>query len=133
VLSDRGLGGAVRALVYDLTIPVEVDGDPPTRLPAAIEAAVYFAVAECLANAVKHGRAEQGWVRFDASADAVVVEVGDDGIGGARVGAGSGLQGITERLCAFDGTMEVDSPSGGPTAVRLRVPLDSALIVAKTG
>ena len=126
VLADRGLGGAVRALVYDLALPVEIQGDPPDGLPAATEAAVYFAVAEALANAVKHGRARSGWVRFD-HADArtggrFTVEIGDDGAGGATIGGGSGLRGIVDRLAAFDATLDLDSPPGGPTRVILRVP-----------
>ncbi len=123
VLSDRGLGGAVRALVYDLSIPVTVDGDPPTALPAAVESAVYFAIAECLANAVKHGHAASGWVHFAASNRRLTVEVGDDGAGGATVVAGTGLRGIVERLAAFDATLEVASPPGGPTRIIIQVPL----------
>jgi signal transduction histidine kinase len=124
VLSDRGLGGAVRALVYDLVIPVDVTGDPPSFVAAAAEAAVYFAVAECLANAVKHGRADRGWVRFDTAARNLQVEIGDDGIGGASLAGGTGLHGIVERLSAFDATLAIDSPPGGPTRMTIRLPLD---------
>ncbi|GAA4529123.1 sensor histidine kinase [Amycolatopsis samaneae] len=124
VLSDRGLGGAVRALVYDLVIPVRVDGDPPGNLPAAAQAAMYFAVSECLANAVKHGQAERGWVEFRTARGRLVAVVGDDGVGGASTAGGTGLLGITERLAAFDGTLDVHSPAGGPTVVTLTVPLE---------
>ncbi len=128
VLSDRGLGGGVRALAYDVVIPVTVEGDPPP-LPAAAEAAVYFAVAECLTNAVKHGDAAGAKVRFRVADDHLVVEVHDDGAGGAigtastAAGGGTGLRGLRDRLAAFDGGLTLDSPPGGPTTVTIRVPL----------
>ena len=122
VLSDRGLVGAVEALVCDLPIPVTVHHDGELALPAAAESAVYFAVAECLTNAVKHGRARSGWVRFGHDADGHTVAVGDDGRGGASLAAGTGLRGVVDRLAAFDATLTVDSPPGGPTVVTIHVP-----------
>lgn len=126
VLSDRGLGGAVRALTYDLVIPVSVAGEPPTGIAPALEAAVYYATAECLANAVKHGEADTAWVTFRSETEDMIVEVGDDGVGGASLNGGTGLHGVTERLSAFDGTLDIDSPRGGPTRIVIAVPLPDA-------
>ncbi|WP_168929279.1 sensor domain-containing protein [Nocardioides sp. GY 10113] len=126
VLADRGLGGAVSALALDMAIPVEVSVGVPDRLPPPVESAVYFAVAECLANVGKHARASQAWVTLQYADGVLRGEVGDDGRGGARPGSGSGLSGIAARLAAFDGTMEVSSPAGGPTVVRWEVPCGSS-------
>lgn len=121
VLADRGLRGAVEALAVDLAVPVEITGsDPP--LPPPLGAAVYFGTAECLTNVVKHARASQVEVRFELHHDRAAVEVIDNGCGGARVDAGSGLEGVRRRLSVFDGEVLLDSPAGGPTRVRMRVP-----------
>ncbi|GAA3826019.1 sensor histidine kinase [Nocardioides panacisoli] len=120
VLADQGLAGAVEALVIGLPIPVTVALDVP-RLPAPIESAAYFAVAECLANTVKHSRAERAFVQGTHDGVRLRLMAGDDGIGGADP-AGSGLAGVDRRLAAFDGTMRVDSPPGGGTKVSLEVP-----------
>ena len=86
-----------------------------------VESAAYFAVAECLANTVKHADATRAWVRVRHDGEALHLVVGDDGRGGADP-AGSGLAGVAKRLAAFDGTMVVDSPAGGPTVVTMEVP-----------
>ncbi|MCX6398672.1 MAG: sensor domain-containing protein [Propionibacteriales bacterium] len=122
VLADRGLTGAVSALALDMAVPVELALDVPGRLPAPVESAVYFTVAECLANATKHAGGAQTWVRLTHSDGVLRGEVGDDGRGGADPRAGSGLQGIAARLAAFDGTMSLSSPVGGPTVVSWEVP-----------
>lgn len=122
VLADRGLAGAVEALALQLSIPVSVFADLPGRAPAAVESAAYFAVAECLANVVKHAGARSATVRLTHDGQRLRVTVGDNGRGGAAVGAGSGLSGVASRLAAFDGTMDVVSPVGGPTEVRMGVP-----------
>ena len=126
VLADRGLDGAIRALALDMAVPVEVVGSLPGRPPAPIESAVYFAVAECLANSAKHAGHHQAWVVSWASSTqghgVLRVVVGDDGRGGADVDAGTGMRGVMRRLAAFDGTMSVSSPDGGPTIVTLEVP-----------
>jgi signal transduction histidine kinase len=122
VLADRGLTGAVQALALDMAIPVEVTDRLPGRPPAPVESAVYFAVAECLANIGKHARAEHAWVALDWSEGRLVAVVGDDGIGGASPADGSGMRGVMRRLAAFDGTMRVSSPDRGPTIVTLEVP-----------
>jgi signal transduction histidine kinase len=122
VLADRGLDGAVRALALDMAVPVEVTGSLPGRPPMPIESAVYFAVAECLANSAKHAGHTQAWVDLSHAGGVLRVVVGDDGRGGADPDAGTGMRGVMRRLAAFDGTMSVSSPVRGPTVVTLEVP-----------
>jgi signal transduction histidine kinase len=119
-LADRGLAGAVEALALPIPIPVTVSVDVPA-LPAPIESAAYFAVAECLANVVKHSEANRAWVAGSHDGQRLLLVVGDDGRGGADP-EGAGLGGVDRRLAAFDGKMSVDSPVGGPTVVRMEVP-----------
>ena len=126
VLADRGLGSALEALALDLALPVAVSGSFTDRLPAPVESAVYFAVAECLANVGKHADAAHAWVELTSERDCLHVVVGDDGHGGADPGAGTGMRGVARRLAAFDGTMMVSSPIGGPTLVTLEVPCASS-------
>ena len=122
VLADRGLGGAVQAVALDMPIPVEVQVRLPGRPPAPVESAVYFAVAECLANVGKHSGGRRAWVGLRHERGVLVATVGDDGKGGADPAAGTGMLGVMRRLAAFDGTMRVSSPTGGPTLVTLEVP-----------
>jgi signal transduction histidine kinase len=131
VLANRGLEGAVRALLLTVPIPVEDTMDlPPGGLPDPLESAVYFAVAESIANIVKHSRARQAWIRAEHADEMLGVVIGDDGCGGADEERGTGLSGIAQRLGAFDGTVSVVSPPGGPTVVRGR---DSLLAVTGEG
>jgi len=122
VLADRGIGGAVQALALDMAMPVSVEVRFEGRPPAPVESATYFAVAECLANIGKHSGAEHAWIAFSHGDGTLRVVVGDDGHGGADPSAGTGMRGVMRRLSAFDGTMRVSSPSGGPTVVTLEVP-----------
>jgi signal transduction histidine kinase len=126
VLADRGLVGAVHALALATPLPVEVNADVPGRLPAPVESAAYFAVAEALANVIKHSGARSARVTLRHSDGVLNMAVEDDGRGGAVVGAGSGLRGIERRLGAFDGTLNVTSPSGGPTLVIMELPCESS-------
>jgi signal transduction histidine kinase len=130
VLADRGLVSALRALALDLAVPVEVTGDlggdEGGRLPAPVESAAYFAVAECLANVAKHSGAGHAWVELGLAGGTLTVVVGDDGRGGADPSGGTGMRGVARRVAAFDGTMRVSSPAGGPTLVTLEVPCDSS-------
>jgi signal transduction histidine kinase len=103
-----------------------VSGELSERLPAPVESAVYFAVAECLANVGKHGAAGHAWVELGVDSDTLRVVVGDDGKGGADPMSGTGMRGVARRLAAFDGTMRVSSPIGGPTLVTLEVPCASS-------
>ncbi|QSR24183.1 sensor histidine kinase [Nocardioides aromaticivorans] len=126
VLADRGLGGAVAALAIDMPVPVDLDLELPERLPAPVESAVYFTVAESLANTAKHAGAGQVAIRLHHADGLLRGEVRDDGRGGANPRSGTGLQGIAARLAAFDGTMSVSSPVGGPTVVSWEVPCASS-------
>jgi signal transduction histidine kinase len=123
VLADRGLAGAVEALVHASPVSVEIAVDlPAKRLPAPVESAAYFAVAETLANVIKHSAARTAWVRIGQADGLLSLVVGDDGQGGADPDKGSGLRGIRQRLEAFDGRVQISSPSGGPTVVTMEVP-----------
>jgi signal transduction histidine kinase len=122
VLAERGLGDAVRALALDTPVPVEVTVDIPGRPSEPIESAAYFAVSEALANAVKHARASRITVDLGWSEDLLRLIVTDDGRGGADPALGTGLAGLSRRVAAFDGTVALASPPGGPTEVRRELP-----------
>jgi signal transduction histidine kinase len=130
VLADRGLDGAVRALALATPIPVEVDIELPGRPQAPVESAAYFAVAETLTNVAKHSGASAAWIRIRHADDRLSLMIGDDGRGGADAVQGGGLHGIERRLAAFDGTLGIASPVGGPTIVTLELPCE--LSSAKT-
>jgi signal transduction histidine kinase len=122
VLADRGLTGAVEALALDLPLEVEVEARVDGRPPAPVESALYFGIAECLANVGKHADARHAWVRLRHRDGVLRAIVGDDGRGGADPSTGTGMLGVMRRLAAFDGTMSVSSPAGGPTLITLEVP-----------
>jgi signal transduction histidine kinase len=122
VLAERGLEGAVQALALSLPMKTPVVSHLPGRLDTSLESAVYFAVAEALANVVRHSRAESAWITINHAAGVLAVVIGDDGVGGADPARGTGLRGITRRLNAFDGTIAVSSPPGGPTIVTMELP-----------
>lgn len=122
VLAERGLGDAIRALALSLPPVSEVDVDLAGRVKAPVESAAYFAVSELLANAVKHSGADRLWIDVHHRDGTLRITVTDNGRGGARVGAGSGLGGIERRLGTFDGVLAVSSPAGGPTRVTLEIP-----------
>ncbi|WP_084709815.1 sensor histidine kinase [Nesterenkonia alba] len=122
VLVERGLADAVRALALDVPLPVTVHGTITRRLEAPLESAVYFAVAELLANAVEHAEASGVRVTFEQDSGRLTVVVEDDGRGGANPQSGSGLAGVEERLGWFDGTLRISSPRGGPTRAVVEVP-----------
>jgi len=130
VLADRGLGHAVQALVLDTPLPTTLDVDLPGRLTAPVESACYFAIAEALANAVKHAGARHAQIRIRYVPGLLRMEVSDDGVGGADPAGGTGLQGVERRLGTFDGIMAVSSPPGGPTMIVMEVPC--ALLSPKT-
>ncbi|HEY1317030.1 MAG TPA: PAS domain S-box protein [Gaiella sp.] len=123
VLTDRGLGPALESLVIRSPFPVEVDA-PGERLAPAIEAAAYYVAAEALANVAKYAHATSACVRIatDPGRDDVIVEVTDNGIGGADPSRGSGLKGLEDRVEALDGTLEIESPPGAGTRIRARIP-----------
>jgi signal transduction histidine kinase len=122
VLADRGLGDAVRALALDSQPTVDVCVNLPGRLAPAVESAAYFAIAETLANAAKHSGAHRVWLDLRHCDGVLRVNVTDNGNGGAQIGHGTGLRGIQRRLAAFDGTLTIISPPGGPTTVTMELP-----------
>ncbi len=123
VLAERGLGDAVRALALRLPVATEVTVDlGGRRADAPVESAVYFAVSEVLTNAVKHSGADRIWIDLHRTGDVLRATVTDNGKGGARIGAGTGLAGIERRLGTFDGVLAVSSPAGGPTLVTVEIP-----------
>jgi signal transduction histidine kinase len=125
VLTDHGLEPAITALAARAPVPVDVDVDDE-RLPAAVEIAVYFVVSEALTNVVKYAHAKRATVSMHATDRGVTVEVADDGIGGADADRGSGLHGLTDRVAALDGTLDVESPPGGGTTLRVEIPVERA-------
>jgi signal transduction histidine kinase len=124
VLADRGLEAAVAALADRTPLTVNVAIDVSRRPPAPVESAAYFVVAEALANSGKHARAEQVDIGIRLEGDDLVVEVVDDGGGGADP-SGNGLRGLARRVEALDGTLAVTSPRGGPTTIRAVIPCGS--------
>jgi signal transduction histidine kinase len=122
ILTDRGLGAALHALAERAPLPVDLHQMPEDRLPPAVEAAAYFVVAESLTNVAKYSDAEHASVRVGRVDGFAVVEVSDDGVGGADPAAGTGLRGLADRLAALDGRLEVQSPPGGGTVIRANIP-----------
>lgn len=126
VLLERGLVDAIRALALDTPARVDVRSTLDRALETPIESALYFVTAELLTNAVKHSPGAAIAVTIDRVRDGAAITVTDDGPGGAQPGGGSGLTGIQRRLAAFDGTLNIDSPAGGPTNIRVEVPCGSS-------
>ena len=122
VLADRGLGDAVHALALDTPMPTDVDVDLPGEVEMPVAAAVYFAIAEALTNAVRHSGARKVQIRVAHAGGHLRAEIVDDGAGGADPAAGTGLAGVERRLATFDGILAVNSPLGGPTIVAIEVP-----------
>src|SRR4051794_3472225 len=122
ILTDRGLNAALEALAGRAPVPVEIEELPEGRMPTPVEAVAYFVVAESLTNVAKYADAEHATVRVLRENGYAVVEIEDNGIGGADPSAGSGLRGLADRLAALDGRLEVDSPPGVGTTVRARIP-----------
>ncbi|MEV0679961.1 sensor histidine kinase [Actinosynnema sp. NPDC050436] len=122
VLADRGLDGALRALALTTPLPVEVDLVLDGRPDAPVESAAYFAVAEALTNVAKHSGATSAWVRVRHENGRLGLMIGDNGRGGAEAAENGGLRGIERRLAAFDGTLGIASPVGGPTIVTMELP-----------
>ncbi|WP_033342463.1 sensor histidine kinase [Catenuloplanes japonicus] len=122
VLTDRGLEAAVRDVAGRSPVPVEVDVALPGRLPNAVEETAYYAACEALANVARHSGAARATVHARLREDVLVLEVRDDGRGGAAPGAGSGLIGLADRVAVGDGRLRLSSPAGGPTLVRVELP-----------
>ncbi|HEY8978984.1 MAG TPA: histidine kinase, partial [Streptomyces sp.] len=126
VLADRGLTDAIRSLALDSHLDTEVTAGLTGRLPAPVESAAYFAVAELLTNAAKHARATRADITLRHDGTRLRITVTDDGAGGADPSSGTGLAGLRRRLDPFDGTLVLDSPAGGPTLATLEIPCASS-------
>ena len=126
ILTDRGLVPALQSLANRAPFPVEVAGGAPARLPEAVEAAVYYVVAESLTNAAKHAGASAAFVELSTTTDTVVVEIRDDGSGGATLTGGTGLRGLADRVEALGGELRLESDAAGGTVIRAELPLPAS-------
>ena len=122
VLSDRGLGTALETLASRAPVPVELAELPDERLPEAVELAAYFVVAEALTNVAKYAKASHATVEVARENGRVLVEVADDGVGGADPEGGTGLRGLADRLAVLEGRLEIQSEQGRGTTIRARIP-----------
>jgi signal transduction histidine kinase len=122
VLADRGLGDAVRALALDSPLPTVLDVDLPGTVEMPVASAVYFSVAEVLANVAKHAAARTVRISLSHDGGMLRAQITDDGAGGADPALGTGLAGVERRLATFDGILAVSSPPGGPTIIVIEVP-----------
>jgi PAS domain S-box-containing protein len=127
VLTDRGLRAAVEALAGRAPVAVELAEMPDERLPAPVEAAAYYLIAEALTNVSKYAEATMARVRVVAGGTSVTVEVADDGLGGADPAGGSGLRGLADRVEALGGSLEVHSPAGGGTSLQATIPREPGI------
>jgi signal transduction histidine kinase len=131
ILTDRGLAPALDSLAARAPLPVACQVELDTRPPASVEAVAYFVMAEALTNVLKYAQASRAVIRARFDDDDVVVELQDDGVGGADETKGSGLQGLRDRVGALDGTLTVISPAGQGTTVSARIPCRAGRLVAE--
>jgi signal transduction histidine kinase len=124
ILSEEGLEPALKALARRSIVPVELDLRAERRLPSHVEVAAYYVVSEALTNAAKHANASVVHVELDAGDTIVRLAIRDDGLGGADLSRGSGLVGLSDRVEALGGTLQVTSPPGGGTRLVIDIPLD---------
>jgi signal transduction histidine kinase len=133
VLTDKGLEPALHALAGRAPVPVTLNAEPGERLPVAVEIAAYYVVSEALANVGKYAQATEATVCVRRCDGRLIVDVTDDGVGGADTGHGSGLRGLVDRLGALDGTLAVDSPPGQGTHLHAEIPYAEATVGAVQG
>jgi signal transduction histidine kinase len=126
ILSEGGLGPALRGLARRAALPVELDIRTDTRPADRIEVAAYYVVSEALTNTTKHARAEYAQVAVEERDALLHLSIRDDGVGGADPAGGSGLIGLRDRVQALGGSIEVNSPPGGGTAILVELPLHPA-------
>jgi signal transduction histidine kinase len=122
VLTEQGLGQALQSLADRSSVPVRVEAVPDRRVGDAVEAAAYFLVSEGLANVAKHASATTVRLRVERDGRMLLVDLADDGVGGADPRLGSGLSGLADRVHALDGTVAVESPPGAGTAIHAAIP-----------
>jgi signal transduction histidine kinase len=125
ILEDRGLDAALSAVVARSPIPVKLDVDVAVRPPPAVESAAYFVVNETLVNVARHANATRAVVSIARAGNRLVIEVRDNGQGGADPNTGTGLAGLRDRVAGLGGSMYVISPSGGPTTISVELPCGS--------
>jgi len=125
ILEDRGLDAALSAVVARSPVPVSLDVAVAERPSSTVESAAYFVVAEALTNVARHAHATRAGVAIARAGDRLIVEVRDDGVGGADPSGGTGLQGLRDRVTALGGTMHIVSPDGGPTTLLVDLPCAS--------
>jgi signal transduction histidine kinase len=124
ILTDRGLGPALEAILARAPLPVELTELPEERLPEPVEAAVYYVVAETITNIAKHAKATSATVSVTLANKTARVVITDDGIGGADPAGGTGLRGLADRIEALDGDLRVDSPDAGGTRIEAQIPCE---------
>jgi signal transduction histidine kinase len=125
ILQDRGLDAALSAVVARAPIPVSLDVQISERLSETVESAAYFVVSEALTNVARHAEATRAYVSIARASDRLVVEIRDNGHGGADASRGTGLQGLRDRVAGLGGSMYVISPEGGPTTISVELPCGS--------
>jgi signal transduction histidine kinase len=125
ILTERGLGPALQELAYSAPVPIELSLPFEERLPQPVEAAAYYLVAEGLTNAAKYASASAVSVSVHQRNGRALVEVRDDGVGGANPARGTGLRGLADRVEALGGKLSVESPPGGGTQLRAEIPCES--------
>jgi signal transduction histidine kinase len=124
IVTDSGLAAAIESLVEMSPVTVALDVHVPGRLPAAVETTAYFLISEALANVAKHAAAPSARVCARVERTCLLIEVADDGVGGADPGRGSGLRGLEDRLAALGGTLRIKSPSLGGTRLEAQLPCE---------
>ncbi|MEF9915571.1 sensor domain-containing protein [Streptomyces sp. P5-A9] len=125
VLADRGLAGALTGLAVSCPVPCRIDVEVPQRCAASVEATAYFVVAEALTNIAKHSHARTAAVTVRSGSGRLLLDITDDGRGGVDENGGSGILGISNRIAAHDGTLDISSPAGGPTTLKVELPCGS--------
>ena len=125
ILDELGLEGALASLAGRSVVPCTIEAVAVGRVPAAVESASYFVVAEALTNVNKYSQATQAQVRVIREGERLIITVQDDGVGGAQARTGGGLAGIRRRVEAFEGSCTLTSPVGGPTILRTELPCGS--------
>jgi signal transduction histidine kinase len=126
ILSEGGVGPALKTLGRRSAIPVELELGTDRRLPEQVEVTVYFVASEALTNAAKHSQASVVHLHFEVRDGIARLLIRDDGVGGAGTGAGSGLIGLTDRVESIGGTIEISSPAGGGTSLLVELPIDGS-------
>jgi signal transduction histidine kinase len=125
VLEDRGLDAALSGIAARAPLPVRVQVAVPDRASPTVEAVAYFVVSECLTNIARHSAATQAEIEVRRTGDVLVIRVTDNGVGGADRGTGTGLASLARRARSVDGSLEIDSPAGGPTVITVELPCAS--------